>query len=66
MPDEIELYLKNASKEYEKRCLVRKIPKKHKYCYILGRDNRETKYLHNIFKEVNFKLVGLEYPKRGG
>lgn len=64
VPDEIERKLRLESKEYERRCLKRETPKKHKYLYIKGKDKRETKQLMKIFEKNNPKLVGLKAPRR--
>jgi len=61
IPDDIEEKLRNYSKEmYEKSTKI-SFPSKHKYAYVLGRDNRETKYLRKKFLELNKTY---DYPKR--
>ncbi len=66
IPSDILEKIKLESKQHQKRCLKRKIPKKHKYAYILGKDKRETKLLLKIFLELNPKLTHLSYPKQRG
>ena len=66
MPTEVATTLKRMAKEYQARCKVRNVPPKHKYCYILGRDKRETKILKNLFETHNPDKVGLLYPKERG
>jgi len=53
--------LKTISKQKLKSCLVRKCQPKHKYCYILGKDKKETKKLKDIFFEKNDEE---KFPKR--
>lgn len=60
MPIEIATKIKQLSKEYQLSCEKRKVPQKHKYAYVLGKDNRETKELRKLFLERN-KIF--EYPK---
>lgn len=66
MPENLVLQLKNAAKEYQARCWVRKVATKHKYAYIAGKDRRETRYLRKRFAQLNPSLVGLEYPQTRG
>ncbi|MAZ46915.1 MAG: hypothetical protein CME65_00035 [Halobacteriovoraceae bacterium] len=66
VPDDIELRLRQASRNHQRRCLKRKLPKKHKYVYILGRTKSETKRLKNRFKKNNPKTINLAYPKVRG
>lgn len=61
IPDNIEKLLREYSKEYQKKCLVRKCKPKHKYIYILGSKDSETKRLRKEFLSRN-KIF--EYPKR--
>jgi len=63
VPAGIEKILREESKLLQKSCECKIQPKKHKYCYILGKDNRETKYLRKEFERLNPKLVNLPYPK---
>jgi hypothetical protein len=64
VPDELEDLLRIEAKSYEKRCIKRETPKKHKYMYLKGRAKRETKLLKQVFEKHNPKLIGLEAPKR--
>ena len=58
--------LKAEEKKYRDGCLVRSVPAKHKYCYILGSSKKETKILKNIFAERNPDKVNLPYPRVRG
>jgi hypothetical protein len=58
--------LKAEEKTYREKCKKRKVKSKHKYCYILGSDRRETKKLKNIFAERNPDKVNLPYPRVRG
>lgn len=60
MPPEIVAQIRQLSKDYQKRCVSREIPKKHKYVYILGIDKIETRRLRKEFED-NFGI--LPYPK---
>jgi hypothetical protein len=60
IPAEIVEKMKKYSVDCLNNCYVRKPKNKHKYIYILGKDNRETKKLRRIFEENN-KI--LDYPK---
>ncbi len=62
MPKEIELLLKNESNKLMLNANSKIQPKKHKYCYILGKDKRETRKLTKTFYELNPKLKNLKYP----
>jgi len=61
IPIDIKNILIDKTKEKINNCLVRKTIKKHKYIYILGADNRETKKLRKIFLDNNNIY---NYPKR--
>ena len=60
IPDDIEKLLREHSKQKQKSSQKIDMPSKHKYAYVLGKDNRETKILRKIFEERN-KLYS--YPK---
>jgi len=60
IPDDIEKLLREHSKQKQKSSQKIDMPSKHKYAYVLGKDNRETKMLRKIFEERN-KLYS--YPK---
>ena len=53
IPDEIEKQLRDFSKQKQLSSQKIKMPSKHKYAYVLGRDNRETKVLRKLFEERN-------------
>ena len=66
IPPHVKVLIKAEEKRYRDSCEKRKVPPKHKYCYILGQTRRETKYLKKIFSEVNPKKVDLPYPTDRG
>ena len=63
IPINIKNILNSKIDEYQQTCIKRYSKPKHKYAYILGKDNKETKYLKKLFEEKNPKLIGLKYPK---
>ena len=63
MPKEVELKLRQKSKEMQESSQVVIFPSKHKYVYVLGRDKKETKELRKIF-ESHTKTY--KYPKERG
>tara|TARA_Y100000768_G_C23984113_1_gene687684 strand:+ start:2176 stop:3405 length:1230 start_codon:yes stop_codon:yes gene_type:complete len=66
IPDHVQKRLKAAAKEHQKNCQRRPVPRKHKYVYIQGKSKKETKRLHQTFRDLNPKLVDLPYPKSRG
>lgn len=58
--------LRKFSKAYQGLCIRKKIPRKHKYVYILGADKRETKQLKRLLNAHNPELFKLNYPKIRG
>ena len=60
IPDDKEKILREYSKEKQKSSEKIDMPSKHKYAYVLGKNNRETKELRKIFETRN-KLYN--YPK---
>jgi len=66
IPQSISIQLKLASKNHQANCSRRRVPRKHKYVYILGATKKETKSLFKLFKELNPKLINLDYPKSRG
>ena len=75
IPPLVEKELREEAKKYEARCEKRKLKRKHKYAYILGRNKKETQKLKNIFEENNQKFsicessrrfIHLPYPKQRG
>ena len=58
--------LKTASKSHQARCQRRRIPRKHKYVYLLGKTKKETRELLRIFREHNPDKQNLAYPKHRG
>ena len=64
MPPCTTLKIKNRLKKEMIQCRRRKIPRKHKYVYIQGRDKQETRKLHRIFYKINPNSLNLPYPKQ--
>jgi len=60
MPDDIEQLLRKHSKEKQLSSKKIKVPSKHKYAMVLGKDKPETKLLKRLFRD-NTKEY--EYPK---
>lgn len=65
IPDDYEKLIKKTAKSLMKDCPVKEMPKKHKYCYVLGVTPKETKYLRRKFEEMNSKIIK-PYPKQRG
>jgi len=63
MPQEIALRIKKLSKNYMLTCESRDMKLKHKYAYVLGVNNTETKKLRKLFIEKNKTYP---YPKERG
>jgi hypothetical protein len=63
MPPWIVAFLKGESKRLQAESPFRLVSPKHKYVYVLGMDNRETKKLKKLFLE-NTKVF--PYPKTRG
>lgn len=63
IPDDVEEQLRAYSKEMFAKAEKISFPSKHKYAFVLGKDNRETKYLRRKFLELN-KVY--DYPKNRG
>lgn len=63
MPEEIETQIRKYSKDYMISCQTREMKPKHKYAYVQGIDNRETKALRKLFIERNKTYA---YPKERG
>lgn len=74
VPSQIHMRLAQAARDYQATCKQRKVPPKHKYVYIKGRNKRETRDLIKSFESANPKLkrkgpnfrLGLPYPKERG
>jgi len=66
IPEDIATRLKNERESHKNCCDKRPSPIKHKYIYILGCSKKETKQLHNKFKEINPKIINLAYPNIRG
>ena len=66
VPPLAKMMVKEEERKYRSSCISRTVPRKHKYCYILGRDRRETKKLRKLFVENNPTKINLPYPKKRG
>ena len=66
IPEDIRRKLKDEGKRFQESCERRKVPRKHKYVYILGKTKTESKKLLDQFKELNPTLSNLPYPKVRG
>ena len=66
MPAGLKDKIKVEEKKFRDACDSRPVPPKHKYCYILGRNKKETKHLRNLFVECNPGKVNMPYPKERG
>lgn len=68
IPSNIILDIKNEEEKYRNSCVFREVKPKHKYCYILGKDKKETKTLVELFNKINPKLYNnrFNYPKIRG
>ena len=66
IPEDISRKIRDEAKRFQESCERRKVPRKHKYIYILGKTKTETKKLLERFKEVNPSLSNLPYPKIRG
>ncbi len=47
IPPHVRKKIKEEEKKYRNSCRSRKVPRKHKYVYILGQSKKETKALKN-------------------
>jgi len=63
MPSDVATKIKQLSKEYQNSCEKRKLEPKHKYAYVLGSNNKETRALRKLFEERN---IIYPYPKERG
>ena len=66
VPPDVKVKIKEQERLFRDSCEKRKVPAKHKYCYILGQSKSETKLLKNIFAEKNPDKANLSYPKERG
>ena len=64
MAGHIVYAIKSRLKSKIKQCRRRKIPKKHKYVYILDKNKKETKKMQKLFFNLNPKISNLPYPSR--
>ncbi len=63
MPEPVEENVRFLVKKKRNSCEKIKLPKKHKYAYVLGRRKAQTQHLRNLFLEKNDVY---EYPKERG
>lgn len=63
IPPSIAHQLKKASREHQNRCQRQRLPRKHKYIYILGNGQIETKRLRRQFAKLNPEKLHMSYPK---
>lgn len=68
IPEDLRIKIKEEEKKYKESCIERVVPDKHKYCYILGKDKKETKQLKSLFAQLNPDLdkIKFNYPKVRG
>ena len=66
VPPDTKVKIKEQERIFRDSCKKRKVPAKHKYCYILGQSKSETKRLKNIFAEKSPDKASLPYPKERG
>lgn len=66
IPTDVAEKLRTESRSHQEQCERRKVPRKHKYVYILGRSKAETQKLKARFVEFNQTLLNLPYPKLRG
>ena len=64
IPSPVVSKIKSTLKEEIARCTRRKVPPKHKYVCIMGKNRRETKNLKDTFSILNPKKTTLSYPER--
>ena len=62
IPHHIEIKVKETMKKRISRCLKKKVPRKHKYVYILGANKRETTKLRWDF--IQLRNPSTPYPRR--
>lgn len=63
IPDDIEEQLRAMSRKKQQEAKYVEFPSKHKYAFVLGKNNSETKFLRKQFLLLN-KVY--EYPKERG
>lgn len=66
IPEESTQLLKQERARHKNSCEKRQSPTKHKYCYILGINRKETKSLVRQFKQNNPDKINLPYPQLRG
>ena len=53
VPNDIEESLRAYGKMLQSTVEKVDVPRKHKYAFVLGKDNRETKALRKLYNELN-------------
>lgn len=66
VPEDLREKLQSQARRHQALCFKRKLPRKHKYVYILGKTKKETKALKGLFQQLNPKRSNLIYPKNRG
>lgn len=66
MPEGLEERLRAEGRRRLAECEVMKVPPKHKYIKIQGKDRKETKMLLREFYKRNPQYKGLKYPTNRG
>ena len=66
MPTQVVEDLKDMAKLRQLMSIKTKIPKKNKYCLLLGKNRSETRRLNKRFEELNPNRTGFDYPKVRG
>ena len=64
MPPSVESKIRGRLKEEKARCMRKKVPRKHKYVYILATNRRETKRLRQSFFNLRRSKLNHPYPSR--
>lgn len=66
IPEDIQQLLKQERTRHKDTCEKRRSPTKHKYCYILGINRKETRQLIQQFEYYNPEKINLAYPQLRG
>lgn len=61
IPIDYKLAILDRMDQFKRRCFSKEVESKHKYCYILGKDKKETAKLRKSFLDKNMIYP---YPKR--
>lgn len=63
IPWPVAIRLKEQVRAEQANSHRKRIPRKHKYIYIVAANKRETKKLRKLFAELNPTLLNIPYPK---